>query len=266
MAARVSVSAASADEPQDRASRIGSADASPPPETWTVTRPVCAPIASTVRVTGPKPAGRSCQDTSCGARAVGALARQSRRGTAVPGAPSRSRRPARTSPPRTAGARRTSGRCARGRRPAALRSSAATCRIPSRPRRSTGCAGSLHGVVDGFDRVRPARRRQPVGLRHGRGDRRGSDAPSARPGQQHVDGVVPGQRRPAGGADSSFVLSAFESGANPEVSRTRSRPSRMSSSLNMLMAAFLASRFLAAEAVSWATRVVTPPSVRVSRG
>ena len=39
----------------------------------------------------------------------------------------------------------------------------------------------------------------------------------------------------------------------------------MASSLNRLIAAFLISMFFAADAVSWATRVVTPPSVRVSR-
>ena len=37
----------------------------------------------------------------------------------------------------------------------------------------------------------------------------------------------------------------------------------MASSLNRLMAAFLISTFLAADAVNWATRVVAPPSVRV---
>ena len=39
----------------------------------------------------------------------------------------------------------------------------------------------------------------------------------------------------------------------------------MASSLNRLIAAFLISVFLAAEAVSCAARVVTPPSVRVIR-
>ncbi len=39
----------------------------------------------------------------------------------------------------------------------------------------------------------------------------------------------------------------------------------MMSSLNRLMAAFLISVFFAADAVSCATRVVTPPSVRVRR-
>ena len=64
---------------------------------------------------------------------------------------------------------------------------------------------------------------------------------------------------PAGGAVSSFVLSAFDSDAKPDVSRTRSSPRRMASSLNRLIAAFLISTFFAADAVSWATRVVTPP-------
>ena len=67
------------------------------------------------------------------------------------------------------------------------------------------------------------------------------------------------------GADSSFVWSALVSDAYPDVSRTRSRPRRIASSLNMLIAAFLTSRFFAAEAVSWAARVVTPPSVLVRR-
>ena len=70
---------------------------------------------------------------------------------------------------------------------------------------------------------------------------------------------------PDAGAERSFVLSAFDSCANPEVSRTRSSPSRIASSLNMLIAVFFASRFFAADAVNCAARVVTPPSVRVSR-
>ena len=99
----------------------------------------------------------------------------------------------------------------------------------------------VHRVVDRLDRVRPAGRREPVGLGDRRRDRRRpSTRRRARPGRAgRRRASSHGKRRAGRRAPSrSFVLSAFDSCANPEVSRTRSSPSRMASSLNMLIAVF----------------------------